>query len=142
MTYDEINQLLSPLINNPENSDFEIKVTFNRHEDVTTLNGEFTVVFESNIHPRLGNFFMGHTFKLDLDHIRLKLKSKVEEGVTSLPDFNKIEIIQHFASEIALKYSEFKDWIYCHNKSGDDYNKIIEFIIRKKGAIMGRVYGI
>lgn len=138
----ELIELLSPLINNPENSGFEIRVTFKKFEKVTTLNGEFTVVFESNFHPSAGNFFMGHTFKLDLDHIRLKLKSKTDEGISSLPDFNKIEIIEHFAREIALKYPEFKDWLFCFNKTGDDYEKIIEFIIRKKGAIMGRLYGI
>lgn len=141
MNYNDINTLLTPLIDEAKVSDFKIDIKFHKNEKSKTLNGHFTIKFIGDI-GRSSEFIFGHTFKLDLDHIRIKLKTKEDEGVTSLPDFNKIEIIEHFANEIALKYSEFKDWLYSYNKSGDDYDKIIEFIIRKKGSIMGRVFGI
>lgn len=141
MNYNDVNTLLTPLIDEAKVSDFKIDIIFKKNDTSKTLNGDFTIKFTSDI-GRASEFIFAHVFKLDLDHIRLKLKSKEDEGITSLPDFSKIEIIEHFANEIAMKYSEFKDWLYCYNKSGDDYDKIIEFIIRKKGFIMGRVYGL
>lgn len=141
MNYNEVTDLLSPLINDPENLDYKIEVTFHKSENASTLNGEFKVIFKSNKN-RKGEFLIGHTFKLDLDHIRLKLKLKEDEGIKPLPNFNNIDKIKDFAVVIAEKYSEFKDWLYCYNKSGDDYDKITEFIIAKRGAIIGKKFGI
>jgi hypothetical protein len=140
MNYNEINELLAPLINNKEWTGYEIDVTFHEDENVATLNGEFRVVFKSNA-TRSGELFIGHVFKLDLDHIRLKLKSKSVDGVT-LPDFSIKEIIDSFAIEIGIHYLEFKDWLYCYNKSANDYDKIMEFIVKKRGSVLGRVSGI
>lgn len=94
------------------------------------LQGYFDVVFYS--HSNDTNFTIGHVFQLDLDHIRISLQKK-----NVALDFNKPEILQRFSKIIEKNYFEFKDSLSCYNGTGDDYDWIVDFIIRNRGSIHG-----
>lgn len=151
--YGTILNTMKPIIDSCEKDNFNLEVTFvkdnhpsntlrNRvfglptHKyDEEVLQGYFDVVFYS--HSNDTNFTIGHVFRLDLDKIRKSLKDKN----ISL-NFNKPEILQQFSKIIEKNYFEFKDSLSCYNGTGDDYDWIVDFIIRKHGTIHGGVFGL
>lgn len=142
MKYSEVSDVLKPMITECQNLDFQLSVIFKvTSEKGKPINGEFVVNFTCDM-VRRGKFISGHVFKLDLDHIRKLLEVKKNEGITLLPDFEKIEHIQRFADEIGVKYMEVKPWLYCHNGTADNYQEIINFIIRRKASMFGIDYGL
>lgn len=151
--YGTILDTMKPIIDSCEKDNFNLEVAFvvDNHSsntlrdrvlghptnkyDEKALQGYFDVVFYS--HSNDTNFKIGHVFRLDLDHIRISLKAKN----ISL-DFNNLENLQHFADLIGKNYFEFKDSLCCYNGTGDDYDCIVDFIIRKRGSIHGRRLGL
>ena len=152
--YGTILNTMKPIIDSCEKDNFNVEVTFvvkDNHPSNTlrdrllglpthkyveeALQGYFNVVFYS--HSKDTNFTIGHVFQLDLDHIRISLQEK-----NVALDFNDLKNLQHFADLIGEKYFEFKDSLSCYNGTGDDYDWIVDFIIRKQWSIHGKRFGL
>ncbi len=64
MNYNDVNTLLTPLIDEAKVSDFKIDITFKKNDASKTLNGDFTIKFTSDI-GRSSELIFAHAFKLD-----------------------------------------------------------------------------
>jgi hypothetical protein len=151
--YTTILNTLKPIIDNCDNDDFTLEVTFIDETPVRytlrdkllnhprpaskekNLQGYFDVVFYSQ--SRATVFTIGHIFRLDLDEIRLRLAN---ENISL--NFDNHETLQCFAKVVERKYFVFKDFLSCYNGIGDDYDKILDFIKSNHGAITGCRYGL
>ena len=154
MKIEQVNADIAVLLDQCASADFKFKVTYHE-EDVIHPSLErylkglkpvhlpntkiryFEATYFSNLKD--ANYSINYYFAIDITAIQILLMAR-----DSKINFDNKTHIERFAEVISNPSNkfDFKNWLACHNKIGDNNEEIADYIIKKGGAIKGIKYGL